>query len=740
VRIALLVLMIGCSRPAASDGDATADADRPNHDVALPPDGYSAERVMAQPVDGADLDSIAAAHGTTARPVGPSGWGAIDVPAQTSVDELLEALRADPDVASAAAIAIAEGASHGGEPARANALQWHLDAIDAPQAGTFDVSDLTVAVLSSGVAYENYSDASGDYIQAPSLAGVPIRSPWDFVDDDAHPNDDYQHGTFMASVIASQGSVEGVAAGVGLMPIKVLDHTNRGDELWLVDGLWYAVDHGADVINLSLSFRDNYVPSRALQQALAHAADAGVVVIAAAGNDGHMAVSWPAASPLAIAVGASQLVPAGPSRLADYSNRSPKVEVVAPGGDLTADANHDGYVDGIVAETIDRNDPTHVGLWMFAGTSGATAMVSGAAVHLLAAGADPSEVSSLLASGARPFPGGTASNAGAGLVQVGRSLSKVGHGHTSADAYGVAMMSYLQKDGDNIVPTATLTVVDGSGQPASGKTVLGTIWGEGGGAFECRANQCGQCTVTGPATPSADATGAKRALAWVFRAEAVRDGNAMSRPTAALFADEKLEIVTAGMQLDPRVADAVLAFSWSEVDDPDLGSLAAGTTVVDLASGYPTAAMSVVYTDAARIGATQAYDVDLEGSGLASIPVGTAGFTGIIVHTPLTNMKLAAIDGTGVSTQLLGFKAADLFRGTNERGQCSKTATLMADGVLPDGAGTLPGDWTSGVLADGGWVNRDGYPGASLVGAVVNADPAEGSEGVSLPGSIPVQE
>ena len=91
----------------------------------------------------------------------------------------------------------------GGSPARANPYQWHLPLLDAVTPSQLSVERVTVAVLDTGVAYEDHADASGTYVQAPSLSDVAVVSPHDFVNGDAHANDDHQHGTHIASIIAS---------------------------------------------------------------------------------------------------------------------------------------------------------------------------------------------------------------------------------------------------------------------------------------------------------------------------------------------------------------------------------------------------------------------------------------------------------------------------------------------------------------------------------------------------------
>ncbi len=247
---------------------------------------YATNLVMVRIAPDASIDDLARDYGAEVlRAPGASGFAALSAP--DGALALRGALQGDPRVKLVAPMGVFRGAGDRDDPSkRAHPSQWHLVGTRAPLSGTFDLSGITVAVLDSGVAYEALADGSGTYAQAPSLAGVPIVAPYDFVNDDAHANDDNQHGTHIASIIASDGAVEGVAAGVSLMPLKVLDAQNSGYELDLVEAIYWAIENGADVVNMSLSFPIGYVPSLALQEALSAAEAAGVVMVAAAGNDG----------------------------------------------------------------------------------------------------------------------------------------------------------------------------------------------------------------------------------------------------------------------------------------------------------------------------------------------------------------------------------------------------------------------------------------------------------------------
>src|SRR5215218_2922116 len=187
-------------------------------------------------------------------------------------------------------------------------FQWHLRAIQAPPAWTITRgAGVTVAVLDTGVAYED----RGPYRRASELPAARIVPGWDFVDDDAHPDDvpppdgRRSHGTHIATIIAAaQGNGiggAGVAPEATIMPLRVLESDRSGTALRIARGLLFAADHGADVANLSIA---GPRPSRVLREAIAYARAKGVTIVAAAGNDGRASVSWPAAYPGVIAVGA----------------------------------------------------------------------------------------------------------------------------------------------------------------------------------------------------------------------------------------------------------------------------------------------------------------------------------------------------------------------------------------------------------------------------------------------------
>jgi subtilisin family serine protease len=269
--------------------------------------------------------------------------------------------------------------------------QWHLPAIRAPQA--WEVGDGTgavVAVIDTGVADP---DATGQS-RAPDLAGTAFVPGWDFVEDDPIPQDENGHGTHVTSTIAATTGngigVAGVAPGATIMPLRVLDATGRGDDFNVARALRWATDHGANVANLSIGSTS---ASRVLLEQIAYARSKGVTVVAATGNDGRATVSWPAAEPSVVAVGATRLDSTRPA----YSNHGPTLDIVAPGGDLSVDQDGDGKRDGILQESLDPDNRSEYCWCYLAGTSMAAPQVSAVAAMLVGLGVTaPAEVERIL--------------------------------------------------------------------------------------------------------------------------------------------------------------------------------------------------------------------------------------------------------------------------------------------------------------------------------------------------------
>jgi serine protease len=212
----------------------------------------------------------------------------------------------------------------------------------------------------------------------------------------------------------------------------------------LNEAIYYAVNNGAKVINLSLGFTDTGSPDGSgqvcteitgLNAALQYAHDHNVVVVAASGNDGGNVVNCPAAYPTVIAVGATRF----DGQRTFYSTGGNALDITAPGGDPNVDQNGDGYGDGILQVTFCYDGETMALYWeilginlytefcsaFYAGTSMATPHVTATVALILSEKPDatPDQVRTYLQSTARDYgtPGLDASY-GWGLLNAGAAL------------------------------------------------------------------------------------------------------------------------------------------------------------------------------------------------------------------------------------------------------------------------------------------------------------------------------
>ena len=248
----------------------------------------------------------------------------VEVPAADALTALA-AYEADANVAERLARQHAHrGYARATDPGYAS--QWALPQIGWDQVhGVNDPSgSATLAILDTGV------DSA-----TPDLAGRVVGGWSTFGTDPAA--DANGHGTHVATIAAAKADdgtgIAGVAyKGVKVMPVQVLSPDGTGTDADIINGLVYAVDHGADVVLMAFS---NPGESAALQDAVNYAWSHGVVVVAAAGNDGSATPSYPAGLGKVVGVGSTDQADAA----ASFSNTSAAVFVTAPGtGIATSDA------------------------------------------------------------------------------------------------------------------------------------------------------------------------------------------------------------------------------------------------------------------------------------------------------------------------------------------------------------------------------------------------------------------
>ena len=321
--------------------------------------------------------------------------------------------------------------------------QWNLTQMNAERTWGIQKgkSSVAVAVLDSGVAYEDYTDPRTHqaFRKAPDWGDTKFLPGYDFVNGDAHPNDDEYHGTHVASTIAEATNngvgVAGLAFGCAIMPVKVLDRDGEGTFFDVAEGIDYAAEYtegGAKpvkVISMSLGSEGT---SQTVKSAIDRAYSGGVLFVAAAGNSGKGVVEFPANLSNVLAVGALD----ARKERAHYSNTGTDLDFVAPGGDCDRDDNADGVVDCIFQQ---MPDPEFLEIGRYDqfcycgldGTSMATPHVAAAAALLFSQGfTEPASVRAALEQTAERLGGAPAGGRndtfGYGLVQPAAALPGLG--------------------------------------------------------------------------------------------------------------------------------------------------------------------------------------------------------------------------------------------------------------------------------------------------------------------------
>jgi serine protease len=337
-----------------------------------------------------------------------------------------------------------------GPPGGWRALQWNFAGefgVRAPEAwgnliaaGRPGGRGVTVAVLDTGIAYAN----RGRFRRSPDFKRDQFVRGYDFVAKKPFANDRNGHGTFVAATIAEATGngygLTGLAYGVKLMPVRVLDSEGEGEASTIAEGVRFAVVHHAQVINLSLEFSPGVTASDIpeLLDALRFAHRRGVLVVGAAGNEGHAAVAYPARAPYVVSVGATT----EHGCLASYSNDGSRLTLVAPGGGsdaiLPGDPNcHPDQPSGrdIFQVTFSGSSPRRFGIPSgYEGTSMATPHVSAIAALIIGSGVlgprpTPAQLTARMRATARRLGGGGDERLyGAGLIDAAAATARGGPG------------------------------------------------------------------------------------------------------------------------------------------------------------------------------------------------------------------------------------------------------------------------------------------------------------------------
>ena len=335
-------------------------------------------------------------------------------------------------------------------------MQWNFmprAGVNAPEAWFNLLADhrpgargVVVAVVDTGVAFRNWRG----FRRSPDFGGTRFRAPCDLVlgrirhgvCTDPYALDREGHGTFVTGTIAEATNnnfgLTGLAYHATVIPIRVLNAGGNGDSSTIAAGIRYAVQHGAQVINLSIEFSPGTTSAEIpdVGSAISYAYNHGAVVVGAAGNDQANAIDYPAAFPEVISVGATT----ADRCLAIYSNVGPGLDLVAPGGgeDVASAPGSTCHPNRNLPDIYQMTFPNPArprvfgmpGGWF--GTSMAVPAVSAAAAMVIASGVigphpTPAQILDRLEATATPLGNGQPNvDYGYGLLNIGAATSKGG--------------------------------------------------------------------------------------------------------------------------------------------------------------------------------------------------------------------------------------------------------------------------------------------------------------------------
>jgi thermitase len=222
--------------------------------------------------------------------------------------------------------------------------QWGLPQIQAPAAWDIVTATVpvTIAIVDTGV------DLTHPDFSCPGK----LTAGWDFVNNDSDPSDDYGHGTHVAGIAAActnnSTGVAGVSWGARIMPVKVLGSSGSGSVDNVAQGIIYAADNKAQVINMSLGGY-GLENDQTFINAIVYAYSKGCLLVAAGGNGGISTPMYPAAYTHVIAVAATD----SSDNRAGFSNYGSYIDVAAPGVSIYSTERYGsyGYMDGTSVAT-----------------------------------------------------------------------------------------------------------------------------------------------------------------------------------------------------------------------------------------------------------------------------------------------------------------------------------------------------------------------------------------------------
>ena len=401
---------------------------------------------------------------------------------QAGLDALVRAYRRMPEVEYAELNPIISACATPNDTLLAG--QWAISKIQASAAWDTCVGTFTpiVAVIDSGVdlghrdlkanLWVNDAERNGTAgVDDDGNGYIDDVNGYNFVYRTSDPQDDNGHGTHVAGIIAAAGNngtdIAGVCWQTRIMPLKVLDSEGNGDAAAAAAAIYYAVAHGADVINASWGGPET---SQVLTDAIAYAEQQGVIVVSAAGNEGTDTPFYPAYYSTVIAVAATTTS----DRRASFSNYGDWVDIAAPGYNILS-LRATGTSLGTLKDAFTTS---------LSGTSVATPHVAGACALLLAA--NPfltcAQVRQILTTSGDSISTGIVSSNQRLNVKgaMQQAVSRKGAVYFDRSAYALGRSAGILLVDSDLVSKSTQTVsIQTSGGDAESVVLSQTTWARG---------------------------------------------------------------------------------------------------------------------------------------------------------------------------------------------------------------------------------------------------------------------
>lgn len=318
----IMVLLTLLSIVIFSTTGQKSSAEQPLHKIVIFKQGVDVD---------ASLEAVKIAGGTVKKTLLIINGQAITLPSKAAEKALAknpQVFRIDDDIQVTATKPPASKESTPSQPLQM--LPWGIDKIDAEIAWSVTTGQgVKVAIIDTGID-TNHPDLQGN-----------IKGGINTISSRKSYQDDNGHGTHVAGTIAAIDNtigVAGTAPKAHIYAVKALDRNGSGYLSDIIEGLQWSVNNEMQVVNLSLGTNSNI---QSLHDAIKAAYDAGVILVAAAGNDGPYSnsVDYPARYPETMAVSAID----NQDQIAGWSSRGPEVDLAAPGVSVLSTWNDDYY-------------------------------------------------------------------------------------------------------------------------------------------------------------------------------------------------------------------------------------------------------------------------------------------------------------------------------------------------------------------------------------------------------------